>query len=144
MADAERSDDEPLPHLGTISKAAELSSFTGAAKALGLTQAAVSQRIQALETTLGKPLFRRRGGRVLPTDAGRRLYDYALRILDLHRQARREMSGREPEVAGELLLAASTIPGEHLLPSLLSSFRQRYPDLTIKAVAGDSTSVMAL
>jgi DNA-binding transcriptional LysR family regulator len=54
------------------------------------------------------------------------------------------MSGHEPEVVGELLLAASTIPGEHLLPSLLSSFRQSYPDITIKAVAGDSTSVMAL
>ena len=143
MADAEGSEHEPLPHLPTFSKAAELSSFTGAAKALGLTQAAVSQRIQALEATLGTPLFLRRGGRVLPTEAGRKLYDYAQRILDLHRQARREVTGHEPEVVGELLLAASTIPGEHLLPSLLSSFCQRYPNIKVKAVAGDSTSVMA-
>ena len=46
-------------------------------------------------------------------------------------------------MAGELLLAASTIPGEHLLPSLLSSFCRRYPNIRVKAVAGDSTSVMA-
>ena len=88
--------DEQLPHLETFSKAAELSSFTGAAKALGLTQAAVSQRVQALEKSLGKRLFQRRGGRVLLTEAGKTLYDYAQRILDLHREARREVTGHEP------------------------------------------------
>jgi DNA-binding transcriptional LysR family regulator len=136
--------DEQLPQLPTFSKAAELGSFTEAAKALGLTQAAVSQRIHALERALGVPLFQRRGGRVLLNEAGKKLYDYARQILDLHRQARRETTGHEPEVVGELLLAASTIPGEHLLPPLLSAFRRRYPDITIKAVAGDSKSVMAL
>ena len=55
--------DEQLPHLETFARAAELSSFTAAAKALGLTQAAVSQRIHALEQSLGTPLFRRDGGR---------------------------------------------------------------------------------
>src|SRR4051812_5398185 len=63
-----------LPSLGTSSKAAESSSFTGAAKALGLTQAAVSQRIHALEATLGKSSFQRRGGRVPLTEAGRKAY----------------------------------------------------------------------
>ena len=56
--------DEQLPHLETFSKAAELSNFTAAAKALGLTQAAVSQRIQALEKALGRSLFDRRLGQV--------------------------------------------------------------------------------
>lgn len=65
--------------------------FTGAAKALGLTQAAVSQRIQALEKTLNKSLFERRAGRVLLTEAGRQLYTYVQRILDLHREAWKEM-----------------------------------------------------
>src|SRR4051794_9195239 len=54
---ADDADQGQLPHLETFSKAAELSNFTGAAKALRLTQAAVSQRIHALEETLGKPLF---------------------------------------------------------------------------------------
>ena len=111
---------EQLPYLETFSKAAELSNFTAAGKALGMTQAAVSQRIHALEQALGVALFRRRGGRVLLTEAGQKLYDYAQRILDLHREARREVSGHETPVGGELLLAASSIPGEHLLPALLS------------------------
>src|SRR5260370_12955880 len=92
MMDAREPKDLHLPHLETFSKAAELSSFTGAAKALHLTQASVSQRIQALEKTLGTSLFQRRGGRVLLTAAGQKLYDYAQRILDLHPQARQQVT----------------------------------------------------
>ena len=51
--DAFQPEDLQIPHLPTFSKAAELSSFTGAAKALGMTQATVSQRVQALEKALG-------------------------------------------------------------------------------------------
>src|SRR6516165_1759656 len=140
-------DDEPedlrLPYLETFSKAAELSSFTGAAKALRLSQASVSQRVQALEKTLGAPLFRREGGRVLLTEAGRKLYGYAQRILELHREARREVTGHNAPVGGELLLAASSIPGEHLLPSLLLQFGQKHPHIRVRATVSDSMGVMA-
>jgi len=141
--DAVSRDDLQLPHLGTFSRAAELGSFTGAAKALRLTQAAVSQRVGALEKALGKPLFKRQGGRVLLTEAGQKLYAYAQRILDLHREARREVTGRETPVASELFLAASSIPGEHLLPALLSLFHQKHPHIRIRATVSDSMGVMA-
>jgi DNA-binding transcriptional LysR family regulator len=142
MLDADKPEERQIPHLGTFSKAAELSSFTGAAKALHLTQAAVSQRVQAVERTLGTPLFKRQGGRVLLTEAGRKLYDYAQRILDLHGQARREITGSESPAAGELLLAASSIPGEHLLPALLSVFRRKHPHIQVRASVSDSLTVM--
>jgi LysR family transcriptional regulator, low CO2-responsive transcriptional regulator len=131
-----------LPHLETFSKAAELGSFTKAAKALGLTQAAVSQRIQAVEKLLNKSLFQRATGRVLLTDAGRKLYDYTQRILDLHRQARREITGLDPPASGELVIAGSSIPGEYLLPALLSVFGQKYPHVRVRAAVGDSMSVI--
>jgi DNA-binding transcriptional LysR family regulator len=131
-----------LPHLDTFSKAAELSSFTGAARALRLTQAAVSQRMQTLEKALDTPLFKRQGGRVLLTEAGRKLYDYAQRILDLHGQARREITGLSAPVDGELLLAASSIPGECLLPRLLPVFRRKHPQLRVHASVSDSAGVI--
>jgi DNA-binding transcriptional LysR family regulator len=131
-----------LPNLDTFSAAAELGSFTKAAKALRLTQAAVSLRIQALEKALGKSLFDRRGGRVLLTEAGQKLSAYVQRILDLHREARRAITGLEPAVAGELVIAASTIPGEHLLPELLSAFGRKYPHIRVRAAAGDSSAVI--
>jgi DNA-binding transcriptional LysR family regulator len=136
-------EDLQLPYLATFSKAAELSSFTGAAKALRLTQASVSQRVQALEKTLGTPLFKRQGGRVLLTEAGQKLYDYAQRILDLHREARREISGHGTPAGGQLSLAASSIPGEHLLPALLALFGRKYPDVRVSATVSDSMGVIA-
>jgi DNA-binding transcriptional LysR family regulator len=139
---ARRPEDLQLPYLETFSKAAELSSFTGTAKALGLTQASVSQRVQALEKTLGTPLFKRQSGRVLLTEAGRKLYDYAQRVLDLHRQARREITGQDTSAGGELSLAASSIPGEHLLPSLLPLFGQKHPHIRVRAAVSDSMGVM--
>jgi DNA-binding transcriptional LysR family regulator len=141
--DAGKTEDVQLPYLETFSKAAELSSFTGAAKALRLTQASVSQRVQALEKTLDKSLFKRQGGRVLLTEAGQSLYEYAQRILDLHREARREVAGHEAPVGGELLLAGSSIPGEHFLPSLLSAFSQKHPHVRVRAGISDSMAVIA-
>jgi DNA-binding transcriptional LysR family regulator len=132
-----------LPHLETFAQAAEMSSFTAAARVLGLTQAAVSQRVQALERCLDVSLFHRRGGHVLLTAAGQKLYEYARRILDLHREARKEVTGRAAPVAGELTLAASSIPGEHLLPSLLSMFSQEYPHVQVRASVSDSMGVVA-
>src|SRR5262245_40618595 len=85
---------DPLPHLETFTRAAEDGSFTAAARRLGLTQAAVSQRIAALERELGVALFRRHAGRVELTDAGRRLHDYAREIFSLFDRARAEITGR--------------------------------------------------
>jgi DNA-binding transcriptional LysR family regulator len=133
---------DQLPHLETFAKAAELTSFTGAARALGLTQAAVSQRIQALEGALDVSLFQRRAGRVSLTEAGQRLYTYAERILALHREAIQEVAGHKSPLTGELSLAASSIPGEHLLPELLAAFGGRYPHIQVRATVTDSQSVV--
>ena len=142
MADARHPNDRSLPHLETFAKAAELSSFTAAAKALRLTQAAVSQRMQALEAVLGKSLFQRRGGRVLLTEAGRKLYEYSQRILAMHRDAWREVTGQPTPPTGELYLAASSIPGEYLLPALLAEFHQQQPHIHVHVTIGDSMTVL--
>jgi DNA-binding transcriptional LysR family regulator len=131
-----------LPHLETFARAAELNSFTATARALGLTQAAVSQRIQALEQSLGAALFDRQGGRLLLTEAGRTLHPYAERVLALHQEARQAVTGKRPRLAGELFLAASSVPGEHLLPDLLSEFRHRQPHVQVRVAVSDSAAVL--
>jgi len=133
---------DQLPYLETFAKAAELSSFTAAARALGMTQAAVSQRIQALEQVLKEPMFQRLGGHVLLTDAGHRLYSFAERILTLHREAIQDITGRESPLVGEVTLAASSVPGEHLLPDLLAAFQERHPHIQVRATVTDSQQVL--
>jgi DNA-binding transcriptional LysR family regulator len=136
-------DPKLLPHLETFAKAAELVNFTAAGQAVGVTQAAVSQRIQALEKELGATLFRREGGHLFLTEAGHRLYAYAQQILGLHREARQEITGRKTEPSGELRLAASSVPGEHLLPGLLALFQKQYPGIQVRLNVGDSQAVMS-
>lgn len=135
---------DPLPHLETFALAAETGSFTAAARRLGLTQAAVSQRIAALEKELSVALFARQGGRATLSDAGRTLHEFARRIQALHEQARQELTGRTVPVSGELTLAASSVPGEYLLPDLLPRFQASHPHVRIKARISDSTQVFEL
>jgi DNA-binding transcriptional LysR family regulator len=136
----------PLPHLDTFALAAELGSFTGAARRLEppLTQAAVSQRIAALEQELGVRLFDRVHGRVELTAAGRRLHELAQQIQALHEQARREIAQQSEGVRGELVLAASTVPGEYMLPSFLADFRAKHPKIQVRATVVDSAAVFDL
>jgi DNA-binding transcriptional LysR family regulator len=131
-----------LPHLATFAMVAERGSFTAAAAALGITQAAVSQRIAVLENDLRASLFNRRAGRITLTEAGQRLYPFVRHILDLHGQARSEISGFQPPIAGELPIAASSVPGECFLPALLAAFHEKFPGVHVRAAVGDSGSVM--
>jgi len=135
-------DPDQLPHLETFARAAELGSFTAAAAALRLTQAAVSQRIRALERALNVSLFRREGGHVFLNEAGQCLHSYAQRILLLHEEARARVTGRKAPVTGELLLAASSVPGEHLLPTLLAGFHKRYPHIVTRMTVSDTSAVL--
>ncbi len=133
---------EELPHLATFVVAAEQGSFTTAAAALGITQAAVSQRISILERELRISLFNRRSGKIALTEAGQRLYAYARQILDLHQQARTSLTGAHPAVSGDLSIAASSVPGEYFLPSLLSAFDAEHPEVHVRATVSDSGLVL--
>jgi LysR family transcriptional regulator, low CO2-responsive transcriptional regulator len=131
-----------LPYLDTFSEAAEQSSFTAAGKTLGMTQAAVSQRIQALEKMLGKSLFLRSGTRIRLTEAGQQLYGYAQQILRIHGEAFETITGRRTPVSGELMIAASSVPGQHLLPDVLNDFRKKFPQIRVRATILDSLAAI--
>jgi DNA-binding transcriptional LysR family regulator len=128
-----------LRHLRTFSMAAEQQSFTRAAAALSLTQAAVSQHVAALEKELSVSLFDRTGRAVVPTAAGHRLYEYARKILNLVEAAKDEVAHAAVAVCGSVKIAASSVPAETLLPELLLRFRTEYPDVHEAVTVSDST-----
>src|ERR671921_1823720 len=89
----------------------ERKSFSRAAEQLGLTQPAVSQQIRSLEKRFGRQLLDRSGRRVEPTEAGRRLYRSAQRMLALEEHLLEDVAtGGEGELTGTLALGASTGP----------------------------------
>jgi DNA-binding transcriptional LysR family regulator len=127
-----------LRQLEIFVKVAELGSFSKAAEALFLTQPTVSEHIRALEEELGIRLLDRLGRGAAPTKAGQLLVGYARRILELRREARQALDQFQGRMSGELLVGASTIPGEYVLPALIGRFKEKYPDIAISLLIGDT------
>src|SRR3989338_7690842 len=123
-------------------KVAELGSFSKAAEALFLTQPTVSEHIRGLEEELGVRLLDRLGRGAAPTKAGQLLLGYGRRILELHREAHQALDQFQGRMSGELVIAASTIPGEYVLPAMIGRFKEKYPDISITLLIGDSQTVV--
>ncbi|RSO11753.1 LysR family transcriptional regulator [Streptomyces sp. WAC 06783] len=119
----------PLPQLHAFVVLAEELHFGHAAARLGIAQPPLSQQIRRLEDKVGHALFSRRPGQVALTPAGRELLPAARRALaDLASglaAARAIGSGR----AGRLRIGFAASLALTVLPGLLHTFRQRFPDV---------------
>ena len=121
---------------------ADRGSFSAAARELGLSQPAVTMQIQALEADLGVTLLDRRYRSTIPTEAGQALLPKARAILDELRAAREELASMADHVGGHLVIAASTTPGQYVLPRLLGGFLERYPAVGVTLRVSDSANVV--
>ncbi len=131
-----------LNQLEIFCKIVELGSFSKAAEALRLSQPTLSGHIRSLEEQLGIILLDRLGRKILPTRAGEMLYLDARKILRLRGEAEQKMLGLRGELKGDLLVGASTIPGEYIIPSLIKEFRDTYPDILIRLNIYDTKKVI--
>jgi DNA-binding transcriptional LysR family regulator len=131
-----------LRQLEIFVKVAELKSFSKAAQALRLTQPTVSEHIRTLEQELGVRLLDRLGRGAEATRAGQLLLSHATRMLQLQRETLQAMDSFQGRLAGDLHVAASTIPGEYVLPSLIGRFKEKFPDIVISLLIGDSRAVI--
>jgi DNA-binding transcriptional LysR family regulator len=121
----------------------ERRSFSQAAERLGVTQPAVSLQVRALEKRLGTQLLDRSGRRVEPTEAGWRLYRGAQRMLALEGQLVAEVAASgEGEIAGDLVLGASTGPAAVAIPVALAEFQRQNPDVRVFLTVSDTHSVV--
>lgn len=117
----------------------EQRSFSRAGEALFLSQPTVSAHVQALEKEAGVKLLDRMGRTVLPTPAGVVLYRHAVKAFAELETAQNEISRLMGDIAGELALGASTIPASFLLPDIVVAFVDKYPQVSLKLVVGDSS-----
>ncbi len=130
--------------LETFILVADLESFSSAARRLGLTQPAVSLQIKSLEKELSAPLIDRSHSRVVLTPAGRTAYAHAKKILADRELMITEIPRATGRVAGQLLVGASNIPGEYILPPVLSEFRTIHPEVGISLDIKDSSGVIEM
>jgi len=116
-------------------------SFTRAARELHLTQPAVSHQLKLLEAEVGLPLFEYIGRRVHLTTAGEALLHYATQINEVLRAASESFAEMRGLKRGLLKLGAVST-AKYFTPSLLSAFREEYPQVAIKFTVGNREEII--
>jgi DNA-binding transcriptional LysR family regulator len=119
-----------IRQLKTFRTVAQLLSFKQAAEYLHYAQSSISAQIQALEEELGVQLFDRLGRRILLTEAGVSLLNYAKKILDLADETRTEVSAAK-ELKGSLTIKVPETFGVHRLPQVIKQFRSQFPKVRL-------------
>ena len=119
-----------LRHMRIFQKIYETQSVTRAAEALHMTQPAVTRALQELEKYYGLRLFERLNRRLTVTEAGRRMYDYALHLTETFDTM--EKSLRDWERQGVLRVGASVSLGCSLLPQLARTFQEEHPGVEVR------------
>ncbi|MDP2663691.1 MAG: LysR substrate-binding domain-containing protein [Dehalococcoidia bacterium] len=125
-------------HLKVFHTVARLLSYSRAAEQLYISQPAVSRTVQDLEKSVGTPVFHRQGKRISLTDAGRRVFDYAQRVLDLTDELEQAVRELEEGARGFLRVASCSTIGVYMLPAFLGQFRRRYPEMEVSLEISNS------
>lgn len=126
--------------LRTFVSVVDQGSFAAAAGRVYRTQAAVTQRIQRLEASIGRPLFKKVGRSKRLTDDGATLLDYARRILALHDEACSSLVG--VRITGEIRLGAPDDASETILPGMLRRFATMFPEVRVTIQIARSAFLM--
>ncbi len=131
-----------INYFKTFITVVEKASFSEAAKVLSLSQPAISFQIQSIEKEYGQTLLDRSGLRVQLTEAGKIFFNYAKQILKLDRALSESIDELQGVVRGRLVLGASTIPGEYLVPKILGKFIKEFPDVETELEIGDTAEIL--
>lgn len=121
---------------------AELRSFSRAAVVLGIAQSALSRQVRALELELRETLLLRNGRGVTLTEAGQRLLEHSLAILQRVGEARADMASNRDEPVGRITIGLPPTIGRQLTLPLIDGFRRRMPRARLAIVEGLSTHIV--
>lgn len=116
---------------------AELGSVTRAAEQLFVAQPVVSAHLKSLEQRVGATLLQRRGNRMLLTEPGAAVHDWARAVLTRSRAMEREVDGLANGSRGVAVVATSMTVGSYMLPGVVAAFSSERPGTRITLLASD-------
>lgn len=122
--------------------AAEHGSIRAAARALFLSQAAVTKALRELEDDAGSSLIARNARGIQLTEDGQRLLVRARLIVRQMQLAREELCQARGTDAGSVAIGLTPAVALTLLPAALNAFRQRYRQVSLRLVEGLAPIVM--
>ena len=132
-----------LDHLQTLMNIVERGSLSAAARAMRISQPAVTKQLQRLEAELGVSLLARGPKRQAElTPAGERVMAFARETMAAFEGMKQELAVLGTMEGGVLSVAASTIPGEYLMPGLMAAFQQAHPTIKVEMMVADSSEVV--
>jgi DNA-binding transcriptional LysR family regulator len=120
--------------LRTMVVGIELGSFARAATQLGRSQAAISMQLKKLERQADRPLFRRNGRGLVPTEAGDALLEYARRIIALNDEAAAALGRAADDASLRIGLPQDFV--EDIIPDVIARFSKERPGVHVEVRAG--------
>ena len=131
-----------LKQLEYFVQVAELGSFSKAAVVLDIAQPALSRQVRSLETELHQQLFLRNGRGVTLTDAGKRLFDHSVAVMQLMAHAREDLGASRNEPIGRVIIGLPPSMGRQLTLPLIDRFKKELPAARVAIVEGLSTHIV--
>src|SRR5690625_1187450 len=125
-------DYELLLHLDRIG------TVRGTAKAVLISQPAVSQRLKFIEEYFGEQIFIRTSKRLKLTPSGELILQHAKEVVDREKSIKNQLAASSTEVRGTLSIACSSVISQRYLPAILAKFTKKYPLVSIDLVTGMS------
>jgi DNA-binding transcriptional LysR family regulator len=122
--------DASIRQLQLLASAASTLSFSRTAKAVHLSQPAVSMQVSRLEELAGLPLFERAGRRLFLTQAGEELARHAREVLRVLEDADDAVAALRGLAAGRIRVAV-TSTAKYFAPKLVALFRARHPGVEL-------------
>lgn len=126
-----------LSAMAVFARVVEMESFSGAARALGLSKSAVSKRVGRLEDRMGLRLLNRTTRRLSLTEAGAAFYQGCRRVVAEAEAAERAVSRLASAPRGRLKVNAPMSFGVRHLAPALPDFMARYPELNVDLTLND-------
>lgn len=123
---------------------AETKNFSKAAQKLYLTQPTISAHVLSLEKELECRLFIRTTKAVVLSEDGERLYQMAKQMVQLEKNIKKEFLYHDKKPIQKIIVGASTVPGQYLLPQILSLFSRTYQGYQIELKEADSQKVIEM
>lgn len=133
-----------LNTLSTFVKVTEHLNITKAAEELFLSQPAVTKQIKALEAELGAELLIRGPRSLSLSPAGIAVLPTLKQIIDLMSKSQELAQEASSPGRGRIIIASGTAVMSYILPVVLASFRQRYPQAEITVLSGKTTEVVRM
>lgn len=116
-------------------------SFTKAAQNLYISQPSLSARIKKIEEIIGEPLFDRSTTPLQLTEVGKVYIEAAEEITQIEQRVENYINDLAGLKTGNLAVGASTLFAAYLVPSLITQFNQKFPDVHIQLIEGNTAEL---